>query len=1113
MKKLLLLFTLLITTSLAFGQATGYVLPNFASPGSIGTAATTVDVYSRININQTTPSITLTIPKPTNLTTKVTEVWIGNIGTVSLNLRPLPDTSVFSLDTGCAVIIKWVGANYYVVGKGQAFDLSAYMPKSGGTFTGPVNGVTPTELNRVAGVTSNIQTQLNGKEPTIGYTPENVVNKSTDFSVLNNTKYPSTQAVQIRLNDYQFKQFTGYAPTYSTYSQVGNITASDSVQLAISKLDGRMQDGSYYNKDKVYWKMRYMYDKLIRLQASTAEYNGVNTSVPSVFIHGFGDSVGSYKLNYVTNELGKKCTVKNGLVVNFMSSTLTGGAVVHNDVTDCSKWFNGQWIDITGSGSITMSAIGYSNQIQIYYLKGPALGKFQLQLDPGTGTFANEGAEVDCFNATTIGAALTVNKTGDVTQYRARIVQTLGNVTIIQAAFNLISTTTSALHVYNWCVGGLGWNNAILCPTAITNPIFAATQCDFATFEAKEVPSYFAPGGFVANFIDNFNTQQTKVSWCLIGTTPTSSVDDSGTLLSNSNFKEYADLRDFFYYDGHTECKDYASLLDRGLGGDGTHLPLVQIELASHMYDVLGFDNLLCLPFTRNIRSSYVESLKSFTLFGPYYTGNIMSNVLTIQPTAITTSTLSTNPATDYISGGHFFKNRATNALLASVSDVSAASPGLTLTNSFGYSLYTPGHVYYGGAGSSGGNFEYDVIITSTGKHERLSHIGTNAGFPIGSTNLTYRTIAAGSNITAKFLINGGNSVATGGGIGYGAEGLIGVQGDGTRQIATWAINGVDVFQGGDGSGVAMYYKPVSGTLAEAWRINKLGQMGIGTINPSAALHLPVSTSSSGALKFTPIVSLAVTNITSTGTSVSYTFAVQSVFPFYVGQMVTFTGNDPVAYNITAQVTGVNTSSVTVASTATGTFVSGGLASVGGFSTLSTSNYGLMTSDLSKLYFAPALTRYEVGLTTGLTSGTIPVATTDGRLTDATGLTYSSSTLGTPHLTGTGSAPTIAVGAGAGAGATVSVTGTDLGGYITLTTGTPTIPSSEVFTLTFATAYSSAPRVVQLTPANVNSAALSGISSVYADQADITTALFKGTIGAGGLGVSTVYKYYYTVVQ
>ena len=127
MKKLLLLLSIVFVTVTAFGQATGYDLSNFATSASIGTAATTVDVYSRINIIQTTPSITLTVPKPTNTTTKVTEAWIENKGTVSFTLIALPDLVGTVVDTGCAVILKWVGAKYVVVGKGKAIDLSAYI--------------------------------------------------------------------------------------------------------------------------------------------------------------------------------------------------------------------------------------------------------------------------------------------------------------------------------------------------------------------------------------------------------------------------------------------------------------------------------------------------------------------------------------------------------------------------------------------------------------------------------------------------------------------------------------------------------------------------------------------------------------------------------------------------------------------------------------------------------------------------------------------------------------------------------------------------------------------------------------------------------------------------
>jgi hypothetical protein len=43
--------------------------------------------------------------------------------------------------------------------------------------------------------TSSIQTQIDGKQADLGFTPENVANKATDFSTIDNTLYPTTQAV------------------------------------------------------------------------------------------------------------------------------------------------------------------------------------------------------------------------------------------------------------------------------------------------------------------------------------------------------------------------------------------------------------------------------------------------------------------------------------------------------------------------------------------------------------------------------------------------------------------------------------------------------------------------------------------------------------------------------------------------------------------------------------------------------------------------------------------------------------------------------------------------------------------------------------------------------
>ncbi|MGB4759263.1 MAG: hypothetical protein WBP26_04330 [Candidatus Saccharimonadales bacterium] len=61
-------------------------LGNFSSGGSIGSAATTVDIYTAISINQTTASQTLTIPTPTASTAYGRTLLISNIGSANFTL-------------------------------------------------------------------------------------------------------------------------------------------------------------------------------------------------------------------------------------------------------------------------------------------------------------------------------------------------------------------------------------------------------------------------------------------------------------------------------------------------------------------------------------------------------------------------------------------------------------------------------------------------------------------------------------------------------------------------------------------------------------------------------------------------------------------------------------------------------------------------------------------------------------------------------------------------------------------------------------------------------------------------------------------------------------------
>ncbi len=112
------------------------------------------------------------------------------------------------------------------------------------------------------------------------------------------------------------------------------------------------------------------------------------------------------------------------------------------------------------------------------------------------------------------------------------------------------------------------------------------------------------------------------------------------------------------------------------------------------------------------------------------------------------------------------------------------------------------------------------------------------------------------------------------------------------------------------------------------------------------------------------------------------------------------------------------------------------------------------------------------------------------------------------HLISTAaSAPTIAAGAAAGSSPTVAVTGTDLAGLISVTTGT-TATTGILATISFNVAFGSAPRAIQLTPANANAAAVA--AKVFADISSVTTVHF--TVDAGvALTDATLYKWGFAV--
>ncbi len=121
-----------------------------------------------------------------------------------------------------------------------------------------------------------------------------------------------------------------------------------------------------------------------------------------------------------------------------------------------------------------------------------------------------------------------------------------------------------------------------------------------------------------------------------------------------------------------------------------------------------------------------------------------------------------------------------------------------------------------------------------------------------------------------------------------------------------------------------------------------------------------------------------------------------------------------------------------------------------------------------------------------------------------------------PKITGYGPPPSVTAGSGAGTGTglSVTITGTDLAGYITLTTGATalsTATNATIATVTFGTPVSGAPNYVEIHPANATMASLYGPSAVFAPIPTSGTG-FTISSNATALGTAVTYKFYYHVI-
>jgi hypothetical protein len=144
------------------------------------------------------------------------------------------------------------------------------------------------------------------------------------------------------------------------------------------------------------------------------------------------------------------------------------------------------------------------------------------------------------------------------------------------------------------------------------------------------------------------------------------------------------------------------------------------------------------------------------------------------------------------------------------------------------------------------------------------------------------------------------------------------------------------------------------------------------------------------------------------------------------------------------------------------------------------------------------------------TSNTIVLGNTSITKVSTSGTIVTTNDITAKHIKGNSGALSIAASTGAGTSpSAVSVTGTDMSGVVSLTTGTSPSINAVLATITYNTAFSTAP-VVVITPANAATASLAATQAVWVN---ITTTGFTVNTNATAVVSSKAYKWNYVVIQ
>jgi|GEM_PF-7049532 len=1098
MKKRILLSILLnfFFAIQAFPQATGIIIANLPSGGSIGSASTTVDVGSYFNINQTTSGQTITIPNP-SLTTATKNLRIRNIGTTAFTLSPggVCNPSTYGIE------LDWTGSTWAIMANASA---SGGSP---GNLTGAVTSVgLATSLGSFS--SSNLSTALTDEtgsgQAVFGTAPTVTGGNITALSNLSIQSSGSSNTLSLATNEATTANRTlnfvvGDANRNITFGQDFQTNGSHAITLINTNSSAATcslpLSGSLYSTRNASMNSSQLYSSLSDPTGTggSAVFN-LSPTLSTPVINIGSDATGDI---YYRNSGGLFTRLPIGSTNNIL--TVSGGLP--------------SWAAPSGAtGTVTSVSVTTANGVSGTVATATTTPAISLTLGAITPTSVN-GVTLSGSSTPTLAVTGTTSvsgtNTGDQTASNG-LTNTSGNITLggtLTGTTNIV-TSGNTFSVNNSSSNGsylnlisnqyqLGYNQGLIENSIGTNAnnLYLAYNSNFILSEMV---------------LDSFG----------VGITTTGNSGDR-TYFKNSNSGNKTtvtipNITGNMVIDNATQTLTNKTLTSPKIN--------VTSDATGDIYyrNSGGLFTRLAIGSTNNVLS-VSGGIPSWSAPS---TGTVTSvSVTTANGVSGTVATATTTPAISLTLGA------ITPTSVNGVTLSGSSTPTLAVTGTTSVSGTNTGDQtnITGNAATVTTNANLTGPITSSGNATSIaSQTGTGTTFAMQTSPNFSTSIGLGTSPAAVVDINQGATASawTTNGIGLRIRPTSFTDNSSSGTVASVYMNtvGAPTLLA---SSATTYTNPV-GTYFDA----PIASTNVTFTNPAYAIGLNGNLLFTGASRTVTSASGLTVGV---GASVPLTFQQNGSNRYMIAATTgnhTFTAaasssgtNTFMTFTQPTNTGGVSNAYVLTAAPHTGQTASTEINDVNyNLARTVTWATGTLATQRFALFQAPTIAFAGASTVTQCATVAInnaPQAGTNATLSEPLAfwcqggnVRFDGTRVRMKHLSAIGVSPTIAAGAGAGGSPTVSITGMDMGGNITITTGTLPTLSATVATITFNTAYSNAPRAITLTPANSNAALLSGVNEVFIDNATgILTGSFNITSGTTALTAATTYMFYYTVIE